>query len=125
MKSKTKKVTKSELQKKLWKLLSEKIRKERPMCELCKIKPATQVHHIFSRRFKSTMFDEDNLISICNGCHLKTHTDPEWARRKIIEKIGEEKYDELYQKAHNTTLDWGLQEYLEAIAKLSEASSKS
>lgn len=115
---KKKKITKSKLQKQLWDLLSKKIRKERPMCELCHIKPSTQVHHIFSRRFKATMFDEDNLLAICNGCHMKAHNDPEWARKKIIEKLGAEKYEALYQKSHSETLKWEIADYLEAIEKI-------
>jgi 5-methylcytosine-specific restriction endonuclease McrA len=103
------------LQKKLWALVSKRIRKERPICEMCGKRPATQVHHIFSRRFKATMFDENNLVSICSGCHMKAHFDPEWARSLYIAKLGQAEYESLYLKANSQTLNWNIPDYLEAI----------
>jgi hypothetical protein len=112
---KKRKIRKSDLQRKLWALLSKRIRKERPVCEMCGKRPSTQVHHIFSRRFKATMFDESNLMAICGGCHIKAHTDYEWARNIFIAKLGQSEYDSLYLKANTRLLNWSIPDYLEAI----------
>jgi hypothetical protein len=122
---KKKKVKKSDLQKKLWTLLSKRIRQERPVCEMCGKRPSTQVHHIFSRRFKATMFDENNLVSICGGCHMKAHIDPEWARSIYIDKLGQDEYEKLYLKAHAQMLNWSIPDYLEAIRIERKRASKS
>lgn len=41
----------------------------------------------------------DNGITLCAGHHYLAHRDPEKFRRFVIKIIGEEKYEELYQKS--------------------------
>jgi hypothetical protein len=61
------------------------------------------------------MFDESNLVSICGGCHMKAHIDPEWARNIFIAKLGQAEYERLYLKANSLMLNWSIPDYLEAI----------
>jgi len=80
-------------------LYSQIIRSERPICELCKKRASSQVHHYFSRKFENTRFDDNNIVAVCFTCHRIFHGDPEKGRNFMIERLGsEEKYYELYRK---------------------------
>ena len=57
-----------------WDRLSKRIRKDKPLCEVCEAKgrvsPATSVHHIVPVYVDETRkLDETNLISVCRECH--------------------------------------------------------
>jgi len=42
------------------------------ICEMCKTKPVTEVHHL--RYPKWGTFDvPENLVAICHSCHCKIH----------------------------------------------------
>ena len=57
-------------------------------------------HHIFSRRYIITRWDEDNLLLLCFGCHFNyAHSKIEEFRDFVISKMGEGKYMLLKQKA--------------------------
>jgi len=68
-------------------------------CKICGSRDRLQTHHIFSRIRRSTRWDMENGITLCAGHHYLAHRDPEKFRRFVIQKIGEEKYEELYQKS--------------------------
>lgn len=76
-------------------LFSKLTRKERPICEVCKRRSSTQVHHYFGRRHKSVRFDDMNIVSLCFPCHRKMHEDPEFGRDWMLRKLGQDKYDNL------------------------------
>lgn len=61
---------------------------ENPVCEVCKIELAREVHHVKPRKeFPELSLDWDNLQSICSACH-KSLTAMEMAeRRKDASKI--------------------------------------
>ena len=43
-------------------------------CELCKLRPASEVHHIIYRSHCKALIKSDlNLISLCQQCHAKIH----------------------------------------------------
>jgi len=52
-----------------------------PICERCKEKPATEVHHIkpvedgFGTERYTLMYDPHNLMALCHDCHILTHTE--------------------------------------------------
>lgn len=68
-------------------------------CAVCGRKNGIQAHHIFSRTHKSTRWDIENGIALCSGHHLWAHREPEEFRRFLIHRLGEEKYNELYEKS--------------------------
>ena len=68
-------------------------------CKVCGKGINLQAHHIFSRKHKSTRWDVENGIALCSGHHLFAHQEPEEFRRKVISLVGEQKYEELYQKS--------------------------
>lgn len=57
-----------------WRKLSERIRKDRPLCEHCltkgKVWPATECHHkIKIADAPHLRLDVDNIMSVCSECH--------------------------------------------------------
>ena len=62
-----------------WKQLSQDMRKEHEICQLCGKNKSTEVHHIFPfmHQFedvrKEVFLDKDNLICLCSDCHHQVH----------------------------------------------------
>ena len=61
-----------------WKRLSERIRTEQPLCEVCQqsglVTAATEVHHkIEIEQAPWLRLERSNLISLCNACHKAIH----------------------------------------------------
>lgn len=76
------------------KLFSELIR-SRGRCERCGSKNYLQCAHIYSRKFGSVRFDEENALCLCAKCHRWGHDNPlEFAR--FVEK--KRVYDRLVKK---------------------------
>lgn len=51
--------------------------------------------HIFSRRHKSVRFDPKNAMALCFKCHERyTEDNPAW-EAFVIEKMGEDEYNQL------------------------------
>lgn len=61
-----------------WRVLSERVRALRPLCEDCweqeRSEPSTEVHHIVPiEEAPHRRLDITNLISLCNHCHRARH----------------------------------------------------
>ena len=61
-----------------WKKLSERIRKERPLCERCEaqgiVTAATEVHHkVPIDEAPWLRLERSNLMCVCNECHQEIH----------------------------------------------------
>lgn len=62
-----------------WKSISQELRKEHEICQLCGKNKSTEVHHIFPfmHQFEDVreevFFDKDNLICLCSDCHHQVH----------------------------------------------------
>ena len=57
-----------------WRLLSESIRKDRPLCEDCLARnlttPATECHHILKiKDAPKERLNPSNVMSLCSECH--------------------------------------------------------
>ena len=68
----------------------------KPICECCG-KPSVQVHHFFPKgRFGHLRYNDDNAISLCQGCHFSHHHagDPT-IHQTIIKKRGQNWYNNL------------------------------
>ena len=63
----------------IWKSMSNELRKEHPICQLCGKNKSTEVHHIFPfmHQFEDVreevFLDKDNLICLCTDCHHQVH----------------------------------------------------
>lgn len=74
--------------------------KEFPKCEVCG-KPSYCMHHFFPKSVSSRLrYDFDNLIPICQGCHMRHHQagDPK-IHETIKRKRGQAWYDTLEKKS--------------------------
>lgn len=71
---------------KQWRHLSDKYRREHPICELCCkksppiIRAARDVHHIIpfstgktDEEMWNLLLDENNLVALCVDCHAEIH----------------------------------------------------
>lgn len=64
----------------VWKSISQRLRKEHEICQLCGKNKSTEVHHIFPfmHQFEDVreevFLDKDNLICLCSDCHHQVHT---------------------------------------------------
>lgn len=62
-----------------WKSMSQELRKEHEICQLCGKNKSTEVHHIFPfmHQFEDVreevFLDKDNLICLCSDCHHQVH----------------------------------------------------
>lgn len=62
-----------------WKTMSQELRKEYEICQLCGKRKSEEVHHIFPfmHQFEDIreeiFLDKDNLICLCSDCHHQVH----------------------------------------------------
>jgi hypothetical protein len=124
-KSKRKKKEKLPTKRDLDILWSKLVRARDKVCQFngCN-NPRIFSHHIFSRRFTSTRFDINNGISLCYVHHIHfAHVDYEGFRKVIISKIGEELFNELFDKSRiilKPTKDFIVETYKKLMEKLNE-----
>jgi 5-methylcytosine-specific restriction endonuclease McrA len=64
-----------------WRRLSERVRAERPLCEMCEsegiVTPADEVHHrIPIDEAPWLRLERANLMSVCTACHKGIHAAP-------------------------------------------------
>lgn len=63
----------------IWKTMSQELRKEHEICQLCGKNKSAEVHHIFPfmHQFEDVreevFLDKDNLICLCSDCHHQVH----------------------------------------------------
>ena len=89
----------SQLQKECDTLLQQKGRKLYKSCEVCG-KPMSCLHHFHPKSVSNALrYDWDNLIPICNPCHMRHHqaNDP-YIHGTIIQKRGQEWHDTLLKR---------------------------
>lgn len=61
-----------------WRQLRQMVLREQPLCMDCKIKQATEVHHIKERKaFPDLALVRENLVGLCHSCHLSRRNKPE------------------------------------------------
>lgn len=56
--------------------LFSKLIRSKGKCERCSGTDNLQCAHIYSRKFGSVRFDEDNALCLCAGCHRWGHDNP-------------------------------------------------
>lgn len=120
---------------KLDKVFSEYIRMRDVMpnglfrCISCgKIKPYSQADcgHYHSRKHMATRFDEDNCHAECRGCNRFSADHLIGYRENLILKIGEQRFELLSWKAHQTKKwsDFELQELIKYYKALRDKLKK-
>ena len=112
---KRKTISKKSLEDKLDQVVCEIVH-QRKWCEKCKGQEGLQDAHIFSRANKSTRWDLENHLLLCDECHKFLHSKPALAKRWFIEKLGIKKYTELRDKATQIK-QWTTKELEELLNK--------
>ena len=80
-----------------------------------------QAAHIFSRNNKSVRWDIDNGITLCHYCHIYwAHREPVEFTKWVIDRLGEEKFNELEKKANQIAYNLDYEEIEENLKKLIE-----
>ena len=100
------------------KLLQQKGRLKYNDCEICN-KPMNCLHHFFPKSMSSKLrYDWNNLIPICNGCHMRHHSagDPS-IHMTIVEKRGYSWYEKLDMVRHKT-IKVNIKYYIDKIKEL-------
>jgi len=72
--------------------------RSRGRCEGCGSRHVLQCAHIISRKYSWTRTNLDNAFCLCASCHRYYTDNPVEFGTFTIDKIGEEKYDELRQR---------------------------
>ncbi len=98
------------LKKRLWDYMSKYLRLKIPYCQICMKQESHVIHHIIKRSVSSAlMYNEKNLLSLCEKCHNKIHApmrnrkqfeDTEMATI-LLNLIGEQGIYELEARRHD------------------------
>ena len=97
-----KKVSKKSIVKKLDALWRAKILERDKVCQYpgC-LKRNLQAAHVFSRRIRSVRWNLDNGVGFCAYHHLRwAHVHWEAFRDLVLQKIGQDRFDALKEKAY-------------------------
>ncbi len=55
--------------------MKERILRKRPICEICGLRRATQLHHCLvhdMKKYHDILTVEENLMPVCDRCHTST-----------------------------------------------------
>jgi len=80
------------------KLLTPLIKKMFPRCLLCGKDTEVAHHHVHKSKSTRLRYEPDNLIPLCNSCHLALHMNESYHASRIVEKRGLEWFRELEKK---------------------------
>jgi hypothetical protein len=65
--------------------LYAKVRKEyleqNPVCEVCRSRLSSQIHHKRGR-FGERLTEQEHFLGVCFACHNQIHHNPSWAYAK-------------------------------------------
>ena len=89
-------------------------------CELCKLRPASEIHHIIYRSHCKALIKSNlNLISLCQQCHAKIHRGKE--SKELNKKLRlqfQNKLEILFDKQYLT------EEEISDVLKISQTALK-
>lgn len=53
-----------------WRRVSRETRANHPFCQVCAVRPSTEVHHLVPWKESEThRLDARNLVAVCRDCH--------------------------------------------------------
>lgn len=84
-------------------LVSQITRLRTPFCVLCGENNwrVLQCGHFWHRAMPPTEFDLMNLNTLCHNCNGRHERNPEPYRKYMLEKLGQEQFDQLEWRAHS------------------------
>lgn len=93
-----KKIKLSTLRNKADRLLQQLVRETFRRCEVCG-KEVSAGHHYFPKSMSTALrYDMENLIPICNGCHVRHHSGDPTIHQKVLKGRGQDWHDKLEAK---------------------------
>jgi hypothetical protein len=114
-----KKPDRKKLEKELLDLWSLATRLRDRQCRYCGSEQSLSAHHIRVKRHTITKFSLDNSLTLCWPCHSLQKLNPELFHDRIIEIIGQRKYNHL-KKLSNMTYKFSIDELLRIKEQLQE-----
>lgn len=109
---------KAKLRRRADRLLQEVGRKMYKYCLVCG-KPMSCLHHYYAKSTASVLrYDFENLIPICQGCHLQLHTGNPAIQNRINEVKGSEWLEQLETKKRNGFIKTNLAYYENIVKQL-------
>lgn len=66
------------------KLLTPLIKKMYPKCLLCKGQTEVAHHHVHKSKSTRLRYEVDNLVPLCNRCHLALHMNESYHASRIV-----------------------------------------
>ena len=60
-------------------ILRKQYLEEHPICEVCNIRKASDIHHK-NKRFKGRLNEVEHWMATCRKCHQEIEDHKEWAR---------------------------------------------
>lgn len=88
----------STVRKKCDKLLTPIIKLLYPTCLLCGEPTQVAHHHIHKSKSTRLRYEIDNLINLCNRCHIRLHSNESYWASVVVQKRGLEWFAELDKK---------------------------
>ena len=73
------------------------------MCERCRSARGTDTAHLIRRTYSWTRCELDNLALLCRYCHTDIDSDYEMLEAFAVDRLGQERWDELWRKARDPT----------------------
>ena len=64
-----------------------------------------QCAHMFTRKYHSVRWDEENAVGVCAGCHFFLDSHPQEKIDFFKQRLGEEKFDLLQARANTKGID--------------------
>jgi hypothetical protein len=81
-------------------LLTPIIKKMHPACYLCKRPTEVAHHHYHKSQSTRLRYELDNLVPLCNSCHVKLHHNESYWGTIVSNRMGEERFLGLIRKSH-------------------------
>ena len=81
-------------------LLTPIIKKMYPKCLLCGHDTQVAHHHVHKSQSTRLRYEIDNLIPLCNSCHLALHMNESYHASRIVEMRGVEWFRKLDRMKH-------------------------
>ena len=97
-------------------MMQEYMRNKNPQCIICG-SPTSCHHHFHPKSSCSALrYDEDNLIPLCNSCHIGFHSNRSAEMTtKLIGIKGQQWADDLLEKKKTLSVKTGIKYYQEII----------